>query len=148
MDLNLAGKSVLVTGGGSNIGRAITLAFAREGARVAIAEIDEAQGKKAAREAEALGATAIVVKPDLLKLGSSEPGAAAASPTHTTAARTAASKVVWSFVTWRVICSSLLVVNEGARPCRTTPSEPPNVELEHRFAGSLRARRLIRSPSE
>ncbi len=67
MDLNLAGKSVLVTGGGSNIGRAITLAFAREGARVAIAEIDEAQGKKAAREAEALGATAIVVRADVTK---------------------------------------------------------------------------------
>lgn len=29
MELNLAGKSVVVTGGGSNIGRAITLAFAR-----------------------------------------------------------------------------------------------------------------------
>jgi 2-hydroxycyclohexanecarboxyl-CoA dehydrogenase len=56
MDLNLAGKSVIVTGGGSNIGRAITLAFAREGAHLCIAEIDEGQGRKVAAEAGAQGA--------------------------------------------------------------------------------------------
>lgn len=56
MDLNLAGKSVIVTGGGSNIGRAISLAFAREKAHVTIAEIDEGQGAKVAAEAQRAGA--------------------------------------------------------------------------------------------
>src|SRR5262245_12338446 len=65
MDLNLGGKSVIVTGGGSNIGRAISLAFAREGANVAIAEIDETQGKKVAAEAERLGARAAVIRTDV-----------------------------------------------------------------------------------
>jgi 2-hydroxycyclohexanecarboxyl-CoA dehydrogenase len=65
MDLNLAGKSVIVTGGGSNIGRAIALAFAREGAHLAIAEIDEPQGQKVAAEAQALGAAALVVRTDV-----------------------------------------------------------------------------------
>ena len=67
MDLGLGGKSVIVTGGGSNIGRAITLGFAREGARVAIAEIDEGQAKKVAGEVERLGAEALVVRTDVTR---------------------------------------------------------------------------------
>jgi len=66
MDLNLAGKSVIVTGGGSNIGRAISLTFAREGVQLTIADVDEAQGKKVASEAEKLGAkTAHFVRTDV-----------------------------------------------------------------------------------
>lgn len=66
MELNLAGKSVVVTGGGSNIGRAITLAFARERSHVTIAEIDEGQGKKVAAEASGAGAaSATVVRTDV-----------------------------------------------------------------------------------
>jgi 2-hydroxycyclohexanecarboxyl-CoA dehydrogenase len=67
MNLNFEGKSVVVTGAGSNIGRAIALAFARERASVTIAEIDEGQGKKVAAEAERLGAKAQVVRTDVTK---------------------------------------------------------------------------------
>jgi 2-hydroxycyclohexanecarboxyl-CoA dehydrogenase len=66
MELNLRDKSVIVTGGGSNIGRAISLAFAREGAHLSVAEIDEDQGEKTAAEALRLGAaSAQVVKTDV-----------------------------------------------------------------------------------
>jgi 2-hydroxycyclohexanecarboxyl-CoA dehydrogenase len=53
--LGLNGRTAIVTGGGSNIGRGIVVAFAEQGTNVAIAELDEAQGAKVAGEANALG---------------------------------------------------------------------------------------------
>lgn len=71
MDLNLAGKTVIVTGGGSNIGRGIVLAFAEEGVNVVIADIDEVQGQKVANEANALGdGKAVVIKTDVTNVDS------------------------------------------------------------------------------
>lgn len=65
MELGLAGKTVIVTGGGSNIGRGISLAFARERVNLVIADIGEAQAKKTAANAEELGAKTLVVKTDV-----------------------------------------------------------------------------------
>ncbi|MBM3133140.1 MAG: SDR family oxidoreductase [Chloroflexi bacterium] len=67
MDLGLAGKTAIVTGGGSNIGRAIVLALASEGMNVVIAELMEESGKKVADLANSkkAGGKAIVVKTDV-----------------------------------------------------------------------------------
>ena len=46
--MSFAGKTVLVTGGASGIGRATIEAFAREGAAVLIADLDEAAGESLA----------------------------------------------------------------------------------------------------
>ena len=70
MDLNLAGKALIVTGGGSNIGRGIVLAFARERSNVVIADIDETQGQKVAKEANALGGKTVAIKTDVTNVDS------------------------------------------------------------------------------
>jgi NAD(P)-dependent dehydrogenase (short-subunit alcohol dehydrogenase family) len=70
MDFDLKGKSVIVTGGGSNIGRAIVLAFAEEGANITIGDIDTEQAGKVAELALKQGAGgAQVVKTDVTDLG-------------------------------------------------------------------------------
>ena len=51
MDLELNGRTVIVTGGASNLGRAISLGFAAEGAKVLIADVDLDQAKKVETDA-------------------------------------------------------------------------------------------------
>lgn len=55
MDLGLQGKTAIVTGGASNIGREIALSLAREGAQVLIADIDATQAARVAAEGNQAG---------------------------------------------------------------------------------------------
>src|SRR5260370_42115927 len=54
MELGLKDRIVIVTGGASNLGRAISLGFAGEGARVVIADVDLEQARKVEAEAPSL----------------------------------------------------------------------------------------------
>jgi NAD(P)-dependent dehydrogenase (short-subunit alcohol dehydrogenase family) len=58
----MEGKVALVTGGSSGIGRATALDFAREGARVAIADVDSAGGSETLRLIETGGGQGIFIK--------------------------------------------------------------------------------------
>lgn len=65
MDLQLKDKVTLITGPAKGMGAAVTLAFAREGARLVLAGRDTAAIEPVAAEARALGVQAIVVPCDL-----------------------------------------------------------------------------------
>ncbi|RQO32321.1 short-chain dehydrogenase [Taibaiella sp. KBW10] len=57
-------KVALVTGAGSGIGLAVALAYAKEGAKVMISDINESAGQEAVNQIEAAGGTAAFFKAD------------------------------------------------------------------------------------
>jgi hypothetical protein len=62
----LAGKTALITGGDSGIGRAVALAFAREGADVLVSYLDEHEdARETQRLVEAEGRRALVIAGDI-----------------------------------------------------------------------------------
>jgi 2-hydroxycyclohexanecarboxyl-CoA dehydrogenase len=79
MELELRGKSAIVTGGGSNIGRAIVHGLAEEGAHVAILDRDVPRAEATAEEARGRGASsARVFAVDLLERAASRDAMSAA----------------------------------------------------------------------
>jgi NAD(P)-dependent dehydrogenase (short-subunit alcohol dehydrogenase family) len=65
---SLNGKVAVVTGGASGIGRALALAFAREGARVVVADLDDAGMADTVAEVARAGSAAIAVRTDVSRL--------------------------------------------------------------------------------
>ncbi len=59
--------NVIVTGGASNIGRAISLTFGGEGANVSLVDIDEESGNKVVRMIREKGPGARFIKTDVTK---------------------------------------------------------------------------------
>ena len=59
--MRLQGKVALVTGGASGMGQSEATIFAREGAKVVVADLLEAEGRQAAEKIAAAGGAAEVL---------------------------------------------------------------------------------------
>jgi NAD(P)-dependent dehydrogenase (short-subunit alcohol dehydrogenase family) len=79
--MQLEGKAAIVTGAGGGIGRAISRAFALEGAGVALVDLDEASLEQTRQEVESTGRRALPLTVDL-----TQPGAIDAMVEQTVAA--------------------------------------------------------------
>jgi len=63
--MRLSGKVAIVTGAANGMGQSEALIFAREGAKVAVADLLEAEGRQVADKVKAAGGQAIFVKLDV-----------------------------------------------------------------------------------
>jgi 3-oxoacyl-[acyl-carrier protein] reductase len=77
MDLGVANKTAFVQGGGGGLGRAIAVTLAREGANVALADINEEALQQTAKAIAAVGGKSMSLKWDLGDLSLIEPRIAA-----------------------------------------------------------------------
>ncbi len=70
--MELLGKVALVTGGGQGIGRAVVLALARNGADVAISDINAETAKTTAEEIRGIGRRFLVIEADVSRFEDGE----------------------------------------------------------------------------
>lgn len=78
----LGGKVALITGAGSGIGRATARIFAREGAKLVLAEVVESRGRETLDLVKDLGADAIFVKTNVAEWSEVEAAVAKAVATY------------------------------------------------------------------
>ena len=78
----LAGKNAVITGGAAGMGRAASLLFAKEGAKVTILDIQSEAGRATAADIEEEGGQALFVETDITNIDQVARGFDAATKTH------------------------------------------------------------------
>lgn len=68
----LKGKTAIITGAGSGIGKAIALLYAQEGAKIVVSDLNEQGGNETLKEIQSAGGEAIFVKADTSQPGDCE----------------------------------------------------------------------------
>ena len=116
----LAGKATVITGGDSGIGRAVAIAFAREGADVLISYLSEdGDARETAKWVEDAGRRAVLVRGDL------------ADPAHCRAVIATAMEELGRI--------DVLVSNAAYQMTRESIEEIPDDEWDHTLATNLSA---------
>lgn len=80
--VDLSGKSAIVTGGGRGIGRETALLLAQAGARLTIADLDEASAQSVAQEIRGKGGSAVAVRTDVTRAEDAQQMVKAALDAH------------------------------------------------------------------
>ena len=96
---NFIGKTAVVTGGASGIGRAMADRFAREGMRIVLADIEQSALDRAVDEMRTAGAEVIGVKTDVADCGQVE---------------ALAARTVEAFGGVHILCNNAGVASDGA----------------------------------
>jgi len=65
---SLSGKTAIVTGGGTGVGKGIALALAKEGVDIAVVGRTESKVKSVARQIEDIGRRALAITCDVCKI--------------------------------------------------------------------------------
>ncbi|RPJ19356.1 MAG: SDR family NAD(P)-dependent oxidoreductase, partial [Planctomycetaceae bacterium] len=66
--MSFTGKTAIITGGGSGIGRACGLGLGKQGARVAVWDVNSANASSVAEEVKDLGGRALPVRVDVSRI--------------------------------------------------------------------------------
>lgn len=72
--IDLSGKTAIITGGASGIGRGICLVLANQGANVVVADIDEVGARSVSKEVSNIGGQSIALSLDVTSRNSAESG--------------------------------------------------------------------------
>ena len=65
--MRLKNKVALITGGASGIGKESSLLFAKEGAKIVVVDVNDAEGEKTVAEIKAAGGEAVYAHADISK---------------------------------------------------------------------------------
>jgi len=80
--IDLGGKSAIVTGGGRGIGRQVALLLAQAGAKLTVADVDEATAQSVAQEICGKGGAAVAVRTDVTRAEEAQKMVQAALAAH------------------------------------------------------------------
>ena len=120
--MRLVGKVAIVTGGASGIGRATAELFAREGARVVVADYNAEAGQETVAAIQCAGGEAHFVQVDVSDAAQVEHMVEVTPPMSPPKAASPCSPAAWPLTTPGITCASTpSPPAPPTRPCCATP---------------------------